>query len=61
METKTRRPDVRMEPQLYLRLKEHCARKQISIARFVRDLIIQELRSAGSLSPDDLKIMRGLS
>lgn len=50
-----------MEPQLYLRLKEHCARKQISIARFVRDLIIQELRSAGSLSPDDLKIMRGLS
>lgn len=60
METKTRRPDVRMEPLLYRRMKEYCTKRDVPIARWIRDLIIERLRAEEALSPADLRVMRGL-
>lgn len=60
MQTKNKRPDVRLEERLYTRLKEHCAARQISVAHYIRTFIINDLRAAGTLTPDDMRIMKGV-
>lgn len=60
MEAKTKRPDVHLEPTLYGVMKAYCTKKQTPMAKWVRGLIVRELRQEGVLTADHLKIMRGI-
>lgn len=58
MEAKTKRPDVHLESTLYEVMKAYCADKEIPMAKWIRGLIVRELRQEGVLTADHLKTMR---
>jgi hypothetical protein len=58
-ESKSCRPDVRVEPTLCARLKEYCAKRGITIAAYTREFYVKDLMEKGVLTADDLRAMRG--
>lgn len=60
MEAKTKRPDVHLEPTLYEIMKTYCAKRQTPIAKWIRGLIVRELRQEGVLTADHLRTMRSV-
>lgn len=58
MESKSTRIEFRLEPTLKARTKSYCARTNQSMNKYLGDLIMRDLIDRGTLTPDDIRLMR---